>query len=278
MKQPNQYVRSTALHIRFSLYCCLRDCTFDSVSLVLTPKHTTLQLESPPRITAEYQVQTCLNSRQAWVIVADEAWTSACAGMEGSLFSCPQIISLCLHCRGIHFAKMFVYAHCPEKKKKKQKKKAALVRVQISCHLFSKNFRHWHRFPIVSHLSSYLSHSFRNNHIPQQGMQGQWGLEHKLLGRGYGNHPPALKASAMNKSLLTSEEGSEDTLDRRPLESAVYPLLIFPTPQSKTVQVLWETGWHALIKHQQQVRTQAVILGCRKLTRWILITKAAAQM
>lgn len=60
-----------------------------------------------------------------------------------------------------------------QKKKKKQKKKAALVRVQISCHLFSKNFRHWHRFPIVSHLSSYLSHSFRNNHIPQQGMQGQ---------------------------------------------------------------------------------------------------------
>lgn len=162
--------------------------------------------------------------------------------------------------------------------KKQKKKKAALVRVQISCHLFSKNFRHWHRFPIVSHLSSYLSHSFRNNHIPQQGMQGQWGLEHKLLGRGYGNHPPALKASAMNKSLLTSEEGSEDTLDRRPLESAVYPLLIFPTPQSKTVQVLWETGWHALIKHQQQVRTQAVILSCRKLTRWILITKAAAQM
>lgn len=57
--------------------------------------------------------------------------------------------------------------------KSKKKKKAALVRVQIGCHLFSKNFRHWHRFPIVSHLSSYLSHSFRNNHIPQQGMQGQ---------------------------------------------------------------------------------------------------------
>lgn len=78
--------------------------------------------------------------------------------------------------QGDSFCKNVCLCSLSKKKKnqtKSKKKKAALVRVQISCHLFGKNFRHWHRFPIVSHLSSYLSHSFRNNHIPQQGMQGQ---------------------------------------------------------------------------------------------------------
>lgn len=173
MKEPNWYVRSTDLHICFSLYCCLRDCTFDSVSLVLPPKHTTLQLGSPPRNTAEYQVQTCFNSLQAWDIVADEAGASVCTGMEGSLCSCTQIISLCLHCRG------FILQECLSSLYKKEKK-AALVWVQISCHLFSKNVSHWLRFSVVSHFSTYLSHSFRSNHILQQRMQRQ--LPGLLLG------------------------------------------------------------------------------------------------
>lgn len=159
-----------------------------------------------------------------------------------------------------------VYCHCTKKEKK-----AALLWVQISCHLFSKNFRHWHRFSVASHFSAYLSHSFRNNHILQQRMQiarvTTWEFE------GLSTQPvsvcirlwqPPACFSARNKSLLTSREGSEDTLDRRPLESAVLPLFIFPTPQSKTVQVLWGAGRPALIKHQQQVRTQAAILGCSK--------------
>lgn len=97
-----------------------------------------------------------------------QAWKGLCSHVHKSF--------LCACTAGGFILQKCLFMLTVQKKKnqtKSKKKKAALVRVQISCHLFGKNFRHWHRFPIVSHLSSYLSHSFRNNHIPQQGMQGQ---------------------------------------------------------------------------------------------------------
>lgn len=169
-----------------------------------------------------------------------------------------------------------------------------LVRAQDRTHLFSMQDRHWHRF---SAGALCLSQSLlRNNHIPQQRMQRQMpGLALKSSGPwahhllcieyilGYGNHPPALKLSTGNKSILTSKEGSEDTLDKR---IQLYPLLSFPTARAKTTTTTnsLEKCWGLVrnwLAHTYQAPTEGQNISCNpclcKADRGNLIAKAAAQ-
>lgn len=171
------------------------------------------------------------------------------------------------------------------------------MRAQDRTHLFSIDVRHWHRFSVGALC---LPQSLlRNNHIPQQRMQRQMpGLALKSSGPwahhlpcieyilGYGNHPPALKVSTGNKSILTSKEGSEDTLDKRPQNSSVSPFVIFPSPRAKTTTRTntLEKCWGLVGKwlaHSYQAPTEGQNISCNpwlcKADRGNLIAKEAAQ-